>query len=298
MDTPRTWDLREGDEITPGRIALRRLGTSNTHEVYVAWDEDLYGPVAAKLLLPDRVDNPRAIAELAAEGAMLQGLSHPVLPRCFAVELEGPHPHLAIEYVDGPRLSSVIRRQRFLAVEQAVPLLHQVCSALHHLGTRGLVHLDVKPKNVIMSPPPRLIDLNLARTVEEARRTTYPVGTDPYMAPEQCGVGLEGSIGPATDVWGLGVTLYESISGRRPFPPGDRDASPEERFPQLHTEPAPLQADMPADLALLVRSALERDPADRPTAAEMADGLGPVLEHAPRTMLLGKFKVSTWKRNT
>ena len=292
---PAGWQLSEGEEIGPGLRALRLLGTSNTHDVYLAWDEVRYTLVAAKLLLPHRVADPGARDELAHEGALLRDVDHPVLPRCFGSSLDGRMPHIAIEYVDGPRLSTVIRRQRFLAVEQIVPLLQQVCGALHYLAGRGLVHLDVKPKNVIMSPPPRLIDLSVARTIDEARATTGPVGTDPYMAPEQTGTGSAASISPATDVWGLGVTLFESLSGERPFPPGDRDGSPTERFPQLALEPALLEGEMPAELEAIVRATLERRPESRPTAAEVADALGPVLEAAPRSLLLGRFRVKTWR---
>ncbi len=291
--TARTID--DGDEIAPGLRALHKLGESNTHEVFIAWDEARYTVVAAKLLLPHVAEDDRARRDLANEGALLRAMDHPVLPRCFGVNLETDRPYIVLEYVDGPRLSTVIRRQRLLGVEQVVPLLQQVTAALHYLHGKGLVHLDVKPKNVIMSPPPRLIDLSVARRIEAARETTRPVGTDPYMAPEQCGVGLEHLMGPATDVWGLGVTLYESLTGTRPFPRGDRDASGEDRFPQLRLDRAPIPSDVPARLARLIATTLERHPEDRPTAAEVADELDPVIEDAPRKLLLGKFRVSTWK---
>jgi serine/threonine protein kinase len=287
--------IGEGDDIAPGLRALHKLGESNTHEVFLAWDDRRYTVVAAKLLLPGVVDDERARRDLAREGALLRSVDHPVLPRCFAVDVDGDRPYLTLEYVDGPRLSTVIRRQRLLAVEQAVPLLQQVTAALHFLHGQGLLHLDVKPKNVIMSPPPRLIDLSVARPIDVARTTTRPVGTDPYMAPEQCGVGLEHLMGPATDVWGLGVALYESLTGTRPFPRGDADGDPDERFPQLRLDPAPLPRDVPERLAALIASTLERRPEDRPTAAEVADELDPVIEDAPRKLLLGKFRVSSWK---
>ena len=126
---------------------------------------------------------------LAAEAAALHALSHPSFPRCFDEVIDGDRPHIVLELVEGPRLSTLIRRQCRLGVEQAIPLVLQIASAIHYLSTTGVVHLDVKPKNVLMAPPPRLIDLSVARSVEGARATRHPVGTDRYMAPEQCGTG-------------------------------------------------------------------------------------------------------------
>lgn len=292
---PATWDLREGTELGPGLRSLRQLGASDTHEVYAAWDEDRATVVAVKLLLPHLVKDPRAREDLLREGTMLRSLEHPVLPRCFGIDVDAEVPWLAIEHVDGPRLSTLIRRQRFLAVEQVVPLLQQVAGALHYMAGCGSVHLDVKPKNVIMAPPPRLIDLSIARSIERARTTAGPIGTDAYMAPEQCGGDRTFEIGPAADVWGLGVTLYESLTGSAPFPPGERGGTLEDRFPQLRSLPAPVPNTVPGDLATLIDATLEKRPPDRPTASEIVDALDPVIEHAPRSLLLGKFRVATWK---
>ena len=183
---------------------------------------------------------------LAAEAEAFQALSHPSFPRCFDASLDGDRPHLVLELVEGPRLSTLIRRQGRLGVEQAIPLVLQLASAIHYIATTGRVHLDVKPKNVMMAPPPRLIDLSVARTIERARATEHPVGTDRYMAPEQCGTGLAHEMGHATDVWGLGVTMHESLAGRRPFPEGDHTASGPERFPQLVHAPGRLPATCPS----------------------------------------------------
>ena len=111
------------------------------------------------------------------------------------------------------------------------------------------MHLDVKPDNVVMGVPPRLIDLSVARTIARARRATGPIGTDAYMAPEQCDpAAAPGRLGPPADVFGLGATLYHALTGRRPFPrpSGAREsADPAVRFPQLVRAPEPLGRRVP-----------------------------------------------------
>lgn len=295
---PSGWHLGEREEIAPGRTAVRLLGSSNVHDVYAAWDDTILGVVAVKMLRPASVGDERARRALAAEAAALRALSHPSFPRCFDAVLEGDRPHLVLELVEGPRLSTLIRRQGRLGVEQAIPLILQLASAIHYIATTGSVHLDVKPKNVMMAPPPRLIDLSVARTIERARATEHPVGTDRYMAPEQCGTGLAHEMGHATDVWGVGVTMFESLAGHRPFPEGDHTASGPARFPQLVQEPGSLPRDVPEPLASLIRSSMERVPSDRPTAAEIVHELDALTEAIPPQPILGRVRVRAWKPTT
>jgi serine/threonine protein kinase len=148
-----------------------------------------------------------------------------------------------------------------------------------HIGREGWVHLDLKPGNIVMGAPPRVIDLSLARRVERARRLSEPVGTRRYMAPEQ--IHPHGDIGAHTDVWGLGATLYQALSGRRPFrEPLTRaeDAPLEDRFPQLEDEPLPWTVPVPDRLAGAILACLDKDPAGRPSAAEL---LGLIGTHSP-----------------
>jgi len=293
--TPGGWNLDHGEEIVPGRTAVGLLGSSRVHDVYAAWDEAILGVVAVKMLQPGSVGDDAARRALAAEAAALRALSHPSFPRCFDEVIDGDRPHIVLELVEGPRLSTLIRRQRRLGVEQAIPLVLQIASAIHYLSTTGVVHLDVKPKNVLMAPPPRLIDLSVARSIEGARATRHPVGTDRYMAPEQCGTGLAHEIGHATDVWGLGVTIHESLAGCRPYPDGDPTASGPARFPQLVDEPTRLPRDVPEPLASLIRASMERRPGDRPTAAEIVHELDPLTEAIPPQPILGRVRVRAWK---
>jgi serine/threonine protein kinase len=282
-----TWGLVEGDVIAPGRTVLRALGGGRRYEVFLVWDEHRLAVLVAKLLRPELARDPVALRELADEGTALARLAHPVLVRGFDVVTDGRFPHLLIEHLEGPTLRELTDRDGPLALEQLLPLGLHVASALHYLAGEGIVHLDVKPDNVVMGAPPRLIDLSVARTVEAARRLRRPVGTDSFMAPEQCD-GAFGEIGPWSDVFGLAATLYFALAGVRPFPRGGA-----QRFPQLERDPEPLPRRVPGELDALVAAALARDPAARPTAAEFASGLEPLVAALPQRLVLGRHG---WRR--
>ena len=287
-DDLATWGLEEGDEIVAGRYAVRLLGGGYRYEAYLAWDDALMALVVAKLVRPDLVENERALSALAREARALEHLSHPALVRAFDVVPSGERPHLVLEFLDGPRLSTLLRKYG-IVVEQLLPLALEVCSALHYMHGRGYVHLDVKPRNLIMAAPPRLIDLSVAVRLDELHTIKSPVGTDAYMAPEQCDPARFGTIGPASDVWGLGVTLYEALARSLPFsiPPGEANGA--DLFPQLRERPKPMQRDVPPELASTILSCLEENPAERPTARRLAETLEPWVAALPRPRL-GLFR--------
>jgi serine/threonine protein kinase len=149
-----------------------------------------------------------------------------------------------------------------------------------------MVHLDMKPGNIVMGAPPVLVDLSIARTVEQASRITSQTGTDAYKAPEQCDPARFGPIGPAADVWGLGVTLHEAITGRSPFA-RDRSRTSTQPFAQLEAAPPPLPADTPPGLADTLLRCLDRAPALRPTALEVGMALEPMIAATKRRSVLG-----------
>ena len=280
-----SWSFAEGAEIVPGRHAVRLLGGGHRYEAYLAWDDDLRTLVAVKIVRPDLVEHPGVLAGMAGEARALERLRHPVIVRGFDAVLDGERPHLVLELLDGPRLSTLVRTS-VVAVEQVLGLGLQLASAAHYLSVSGIVHLDIKPRNVIMGGPPRLIDLSVALPLEELATITTPVGTDSYMAPEQCDPDRFAEIGAAADVWGIGVTLYSALAKRKAF-----ESTPDERFPQLTQRPAPLPREVPPALASLVLSTLEPRPAARPTAAELGDALEPLVAALPRPRL-GRFRPS------
>ena len=277
-----TWGLAEGDEIAPGRTVLTRLGGGRRYEVFLVWDDHRLAVLVAKVLRPDQASDAPALRDLGREAEALARLSHPVIVRGFDAVTEGRLPHLLIEHLEGPTLRELIERDGALAAEQALPLGLHVASALHYLAAEGMVHLDVKPENVVMGAPPRLIDFSVARPVAATERLRGPVGTDAYMAPEQCDR-AHGPIGPPTDVFGLAATLHHAVGGSRPFPRTDA-----ERFPQTARDAQPLPRRVPRALAELLRAGLSRAPRDRPTAAEFAAGLEPLVAALPRRYVLGR----------
>ena len=291
------WALEEGDEIAPGRTAVRLLGGGERYESYLAWDDRLLSLVVAKIVRPSLVHDEHSLEGLATEADLLLRLRHPVLVRGFDAVLDGPRPHVVLEHLEGSRLSSLIRKQGPLEPEQLYPLGLQLASAVHYLGGEGLVHLDVKPSNVIMGAPARLIDLSIVRTVEALRTVDHRIGTDAYMAPEQCDPVGRGPMTPAADIWGIGATLYHAAAGRKPFPAGDRAGSLEERFPQLVLRADPLPYPVQPGLAELIDACLERDPAARPTPAELAGELERLVDTLPKRPVLSRFRVRPRRRD-
>ena len=268
---PTSWAFEAGDEIAPGLAAQALLGIGERYEVHLAWNHRLLAPTVVKLLRPQLVDNERALRSLATEAALLHRLNHPGLPRRFGFETAGERPYLEIEFLDGPRLSTLVRRHGRLAPEQLYPLARQLAATLVYLHGERILHLDVKPRNIIMSSVPRLIDLSVARTFDSVPRIRGFIGTDPYMAPEQADPDRFGLIGPASDVWGLGATLYEAALKRRPYARGRRGGTLLERFPQLGATVTVSSDRIPPPLAELLETCLAADPDDRPTPIDLFD---------------------------
>ncbi|TMA72942.1 MAG: serine/threonine protein kinase [Deltaproteobacteria bacterium] len=225
-----------GTRISPDLTVLGIVasGDSGRHPVYIVWHARAWCPMACKVFTSPR--------RLRREAALLATLDHPNIVRCLGARRPA---HLLMEFLEGPTLAALIRsrpRGR-LGVSDAMRVAVHLGAALVHTHERGFVHLDVKPSNVIVvRGRPVLFDFGIACR-PTARRLRRPVGTAPYMAPEQC---RAGTVTPATDVFGFGVTLYESLTGRLPFPGGSRRP-----FPQITVPPRPLRQHAPAVPAAL-----------------------------------------------
>lgn len=286
-----SWGFSEGDAITPELTAMRLLGGGSAYEAYLAFDEITYGPVVVKVVRPDEVDDEHTVRSMVREATALDVAHHPVVIRGLRHDADAERPHLVLEHVEGPSLARLIRKHRRLSPQQYLPLAVDIASALHFFRHADVCHLDIKPSNVVMGAPARLIDLSVARSADRAAEITGNIGTDAYMAPEQAAPGPYGVPGYASDVWGLGTSLFHAVAGYRPFSQGDPDAEePAARFPQLLEPPAELPPDVPAAVAKVIHAMLEPDPADRPLPHEVAEAIEPELAALPKPQLNWKSR--------
>jgi eukaryotic-like serine/threonine-protein kinase len=260
--------LHEGDRVASGYEVISHLSRGRALDVYDAWSLERDCRCVAKVVRPDR-RAPRVRRRLVQEGELLLELAHPHIVRAYELRRR-PRTVLVMETLGGETVEHMIHSApRRLAMADVAHLGLQICSAIGYLHGHGYLHLDLKPSNVIVqSGQARVIDLSLARRPGPVPRG---LGSPPYLAPEQASGETAGA---ATDVWGLGVTLYEAATGTRPFP----DARPK-HYPQSErrASSAAEARRAPAGFVRLVDSCLSPDPADRPSMVELADELDAVI---------------------
>ncbi|MBJ7472738.1 MAG: serine/threonine protein kinase [Solirubrobacteraceae bacterium] len=257
--------LRPGTALTEDCRVIRHLARSNVYDVYDAWSTSRACRVAVKVLRPDRAGDRRATAALLREGRLLATLAHPHLARAYEVHRE-PEPVVVLETLGGATLAAMIaeRAVRTAARDAAVLGLH-LCSAIAYLHGQGLLHLDLKPANVVADAGRgRVIDLGGARPPGAAPAGT---GTWCYCAPEQS---RGDDLTTAADVWGVGIILWEVVTGELAYGADARDD--DHAAPQLvrRVDPVRQHRRLPAGLAEAIDAALELDPADRPSIRELA----------------------------
>jgi serine/threonine protein kinase len=258
-----------GERLAPGYEVIAHMIRTNNLDVYDAWSEERACRVIAKTPRPDRLEDRRTVRALMREGRLLKKFTHPHIVRAYEVSKE-PQPVVILETLTGATLAYLIdTRPRRLAISEIVHLGLHLCSALHYIHRQGVLHLDLKPSNIISeSQLAKIIDLSIARSPGQGEEGT---GTDQYMAPEQ----VTGDyLSPATDVWGVGAVLWEAATGEEPFNAEDEDDE-EPSYEQLERRIDPIRTyrRVPAAFARLVESCLEPDPAGRPTIEELMKGL-------------------------
>ena len=214
--------LQPGEKVVDHVTVVGAVDDGGRDPVYIVWHHDAWCAMCCKLFLKP--------SQARWEARALARSAHPGIVRLLE---DGSPRYLLTEFLEGPSLRRLIRSRPKgrLSAADALRVAVHLGSALAHLHGRGYLHLDVKPANVIVTRRrPVLFDLGSARRAD-GRKLGSPQGTDAYMAPEQCRAGVPS---PASDVYGLGVTLFEMLTGARPFPEGDgaeSDRSARGRFP-------------------------------------------------------------------
>lgn len=270
--------------IAGGRYRVEReLGHGAMANVVLARDEELGRLVAVKLLDERFAADHEFRARFTREGRLAARLSHPNVVAVFdAGEADG-RPYIVMEYVDGATLEELLRAEGPFAPDEVRVIAQQIAAGLEQAHSQGLVHRDLKPGNLIRRSDGtiKIADFGIARGSHGTELTEAGtiLGTAAYLAPEQA---EGGRVTPRTDLYALGVVLYELLTGQRPWRVNSLADLGHRR-----TEPAPeLPPHVPADLRRAIGRALEPDPADRPaSAAELAGLLGEPDEGAATVVL-------------
>jgi serine/threonine protein kinase len=280
--------LAPGNILAPGYEIVDHLHQSNNFDVYDVFSEERACRCIAKAPRQDLLESTRVRRGLLREGGLLGKLTHPHIVRLYET-LREPQPALILETLTGETLSYIIDTSyRRLPLSDVVQLGLHLCSAIHYLHGRGILHLDLKPSNIVSERGmAKILDLSIAHPPKKSKRGA---GTKQYMAPEQVRGEL---VGPATDVWGIGVTLYEAATAELPFNAGAETGSGSEiedesdtgsltgtdtdldAYEQVLRRADPVQTHrrVPAAFAKAIDACLEPDPARRPTLEELTESL-------------------------
>jgi serine/threonine-protein kinase len=303
---------RPGERLGPYRLD-EEVGRGGMGVVYRAWDTQLNRTVAVKTIRTPARATPEALARFRSEAVAVARLQHPNIVQVFETGEHDGQPYAVLEYVPGGSLAQLLTG-RPLAPAVAAALVETLARAVHYAHQRGVIHRDLKPANILLSglgdrdsgfkddvrggrssspnpdpripnPVPKITDFGLAKVLDDGgaalTETGAVLGTPTYMAPEQAH-GRVGEVGPAADVYALGVLLYELITGRPPFCGVTKLDTLRQVTNDPPTPPRQLAADCPRDLETVCLRCLEKDPVRRYASAEvLADELRRFLDGKP-----------------
>ena len=259
----------EGTLLNGRYRLLELLGSGGMAVVYKGVDTLLHRPVAVKILREAYASDPAFLARFQREARAAARLDHPNVVTVYDVGQDGNLHYIVMEYVEGEDLKSLIRRVGRLSVEQAVDIAYQIAAGVGHAHRMGIIHCDIKPQNILVTAEGvvKVTDFGIARALSESGLTDPEVvwGSPTYFSPEQAAG--ERPV-PASDVYSIGVVLYEMLAGVPPF----RAEKPAAlALMHLREEPQPLSLhnpQVPPQLEWIIRKLLAKEPAARYRTAE------------------------------
>ncbi len=293
--------MMEAGTLSGRYQTAERLGSGGMSNVYKATDLILERTVAVKVLAEHLSDDERFIARFRREALAVAKLIHPNIVQVYDTGIDEGRHYIVMEYVDGRSGAQILQRQGPVGPEMAAEIGIQACAGLDYAHRRGIIHRDVKPGNLMVVGGPvgggemtiKLTDFGIARAMEQTRITQVGsvVGTAAYLAPEQVR-GEEAT--PATDVYALGVVLYQFLAGRLPY---EGSSLAELAVRQQNEKPLPpttYNDEVPETLGAAVLRALEGDPNRRYASAdELAAGLRLGLQGEDVTLPLQEGTAAT-----
>ena len=303
-------DVFLGTTINDRYQILSRLGSGGMSVVYKARHTLLHQNLAVKFLLPENDLDSKTLNRFQQEAKAAYSLNHPNIARVSELGVEGAHPYIVMDFVEGPTLGEIIEKDGPMPVDRTLRLISQACAGLEHAHAKDVIHRDIKPGNLIISKEGgpknanqgetlKIVDFGIAKIMHAAEGTQHLTqtgevfGSPLYMSPEQA---MGKTLDSRCDVYALGCVMYEALSGKPPF----RGANILDTLTKhINDEPEPLK-DTPAALRVIVKRAMEKLPKDRyQTMKEFRNDLEAVLEGNQSKLtstikLLIKPKVRRW----
>ncbi len=257
--------LAPGELLAPGYRVVGFLRRGRDLDVYDLWSEERTCRCVGKAVRPDRMARNNARSRLLREGKLLVKLTHPHIVRAYEVQ-SAPVPLVVLETLPGETLAHLIdRRQKRLSAEEVAHLGLHLCSAIGYLHRNTVLHLDLKPSNIIAAHGmAKVLDLSLARPPGPHRGG---IGATGYMPPEQA---QGGHLDTSSDVWGIGAVLYEAATREPACDVGDETSTTEARKIVCQPRPVRRARRLPAPLAAAIDVCLRADPVERPSIPELA----------------------------
>jgi len=277
MQTPDA-GLEETTLIGGRYQVLRRLGVGGMADVFLARDLNLQREVAVKVLRRDFTEDAAFRVSFLQEARAAANLSHPNIVTIFDFGHEPGQYYIIMEYIEGTDLKTLLRRRGPMPTQEATGLMTQICDGVGYAHRAGLVHCDLKPQNILISPhgKVKITDFGISRalaTIQPDERQETVWGSPQYFSPEQA---RGGAPSPASDVYSLGVVFYEMLTGRLPFEAASADLLAELHLHAPVTPASHHSPDLPDTLDRILLKVLSKEPAAR---YRTADQFGRVLEN-------------------
>lgn len=257
---------RSGQQI-PGYKILAKLGAGAMATVFKGRQLSLDRDVAIKVLPRKFTNNPQFIERFYAEGRAAAQLNHPNIVQAYDVGQAGDYHYFVMEYVEGRTVYDDIVKQRRYAEADAIDIVIQVAEALQHAHVKGLIHRDVKPKNIMISGRgvAKLADMGLARAISDKEAAEAEqgkaFGTPYYISPEQ--IRGEINIGPPSDIYSLGATLYHMVTGAVPFDGKNPSAVMHKHLKETPQPPDHVNPKLSAGISEVIEKMMAKSPKDR-----------------------------------
>jgi eukaryotic-like serine/threonine-protein kinase len=257
---------RSGQKI-PGYKILGKLGAGAMATVFKARQLSLDRTVAIKVLPRKFTQNPQFIERFYAEGRAAAQLNHPNIVQAYDVGKAGEYHYFVMEYVDGRTVYDDIVKHKRFSEPEAIDIVIQIAESLQHAHERGLIHRDVKPKNIMINKEgvAKLADMGLARAISDKEaaeaESGKAFGTPYYISPEQ--IRGEMSVGPTTDIYSLGATLYHMVTGNVPFDGKNPSAVMHKHLKAELVPPDHVNPKLSAGISEVVEMMMEKDPRKR-----------------------------------